>query len=623
MAIDNLNTNEKKMAGIYVRVSTEDQAREGFSLAEQEEKLKQLCDYKEFEIFNIYRDAGISAKDMEHRPAFQEMLEDMKAGKINYIVAYKLDRVTRSVRDLETLISTLEKHNCYLVCERDDVNTSTANGRFFVRMLTVLSQLEIEIVSERTKFGMNGAIKAGHIPGPCPLGYYRDSDKCLKVDNSTKDIVIRIFEMYVSGKSTWQISQIFNDEKILYPEKKKWTDSMISRILGNRIYIGDFERNKYNENVETELFENVVEPIISKGLWDDAQGQKAKNQASFTRDKVYIFFQKLRCPDCGEMMKCKGSGGKKINYVYYHCNHCKTYFREDLIEKYFMDFIYNIIEYDFNVREYFYPLLAENKTDDTNKIQLEIEKLESKKDRIKKAYLDGIIGMEAFSEDYKLIEEKLSILETKKLETVDKKNFKPENLIAERDIKSLKRFEKMSKKDFLTELWNSKTKDEKQVFISKFIDSIVVKKKGKEEFEVIDVKFRESFFEQFEYLYFQGVIDIPNEFSYNGKSEIIPTSISLTKQQLNTYLSKMKEEYDIDYVDLGEYACNNGKFDTTHDNKIENVNFNEDTIRIKFDKKDEIIRMFSVEKDLVKRDDNVGKVQMGLVTRKKNKATPA
>ena len=114
---------------------------------------------------------------MEHRPAFQEMLQDMRDGKINYIVAYKLDRVTRSVRDLEELISQLEKYNCYLVCDRDDVNTSTANGRFFVRMLTVLSQLEIEIVSERTKFGLNGAIKSGHLPGPVALGFKKDGMK--------------------------------------------------------------------------------------------------------------------------------------------------------------------------------------------------------------------------------------------------------------------------------------------------------------------------------------------------------------------------------------------------------------------------------------------------------------
>ena len=152
---------ERKIAGIYIRVSTEDQAREGFSLGEQEEKLKALCKYKEYKIYKVYKDAGISAKDMEHRPAFQQMLEDMRIGRINYIVAYKLDRVTRSVRDLE-------KHNCYLICDRDDVNTSTANGRFFVRMLTVLSQLELEIVSERTKFGMTGAIKSGHVPRNLP-----------------------------------------------------------------------------------------------------------------------------------------------------------------------------------------------------------------------------------------------------------------------------------------------------------------------------------------------------------------------------------------------------------------------------------------------------------------------
>ena len=204
------NTEKKNVAGIYIRVSTEDQVREGFSLGEQKEKLEALCKYKGYEIYKVYKDAGISAKDMTHRPQFQQMIEDMKSGKINYIVAYKLDRVTRSVRDLEILISTLEQYHCYLICDRDDVNTSTANGRFFIRMLTVLSQLEIEIVSERTKFGLGGAIKAGHIPGVCPFGYYRDTDKTIKIDNSTKDIVIRIYQMYLEGKSYQQILSLIH-----------------------------------------------------------------------------------------------------------------------------------------------------------------------------------------------------------------------------------------------------------------------------------------------------------------------------------------------------------------------------------------------------------------------------
>ena len=92
----------------------------GFSLAEQKEKLLQLCKFKEYEVFKVYEDAGISAKNIKDRPAFQEMLADMKQGKINYIVAYKLDRVTRSVRDLEELIAQLELHNTYLVCDKDE-----------------------------------------------------------------------------------------------------------------------------------------------------------------------------------------------------------------------------------------------------------------------------------------------------------------------------------------------------------------------------------------------------------------------------------------------------------------------------------------------------------------------
>lgn len=293
-----MEKEEKKIAGIYIRVSTEDQAREGFSLGEQEEKLRQLCKYKDFEIFKVYKDAGISAQNMKDRPALQQMLEDMKAGKLNYIVAYKLDRVTRSVRDLEVLISTLEQYHCYLICDRDDVNTSTANGRFFVRMLTVLSQLEIEIVSERTKFGLNGAIKAGHIPGKVPLGYYRDKDKTLKVDVTTKDIVLRIFELYLEGKSYQTISNILNEEKILSPNNKKWCDSTIDRIINNKIYMVDYERYKYDTDKETELFVDVVPPIITRAMWEEVQKQKEKNQRSYCRNRVYIFFQKLVCPTC-------------------------------------------------------------------------------------------------------------------------------------------------------------------------------------------------------------------------------------------------------------------------------------------------------------------------------------
>lgn len=432
-----MDNEEKKIAGIYIRVSTEDQAREGFSLGEQEEKLRALCKYKGFEIFKVYKDAGISAKDMKNRPAFQQMLEDMKNGLINYIVAYKLDRVTRSVRDLEVLISTLEKYNCYLICDRDDVNTSTANGRFFVRMLTVLSQLEIEIVSERTKFGMTGAIKAGHIGGQCPLGYYRDKDKSLKVDNATKDIILRIFDLYLEGKSYQTIANILNEEKVLEP--KKWDDSTIEKIINNKIYVGDYERFKRvakEQGKEPVIYPNVVEPIITRAMFEDVQIQKEKNQRAYCRDRVYIFMQKMKCPKCGKIMGSKGTGGKKKKYMYYHCAECKIYLREDLIEEQVMPMIMDLIEYDMTVKKYFYPVLADKKEKNTDKLDKEINTLRNQKSRIKEAYLKEIVDVEEFSKEYKVIDEKLELLVQKRNETIDlnRQTFNPQHLMADRDV---------------------------------------------------------------------------------------------------------------------------------------------------------------------------------------------
>ena len=203
-----------KNAAIYCRVSTEDQVREGYSLGEQLDKLKDLCKFRNYKVYGVYEDAGISAKDMDHRPEFKKMLEDVKNKKVNVIVSYKLDRLTRSVRDLETLISELEKYDCSLECAMDDINTSTANGRFFVRMLTVLSQLEIKRVSKRTKFGMVGAIKDGHIPVRKTLGFMRDNKKLI-INPAESEIVERIFDLYLKGNSYQKIANIFNEEKIL------------------------------------------------------------------------------------------------------------------------------------------------------------------------------------------------------------------------------------------------------------------------------------------------------------------------------------------------------------------------------------------------------------------------
>ena len=345
-------------------------------------------------------------------------------------------------------------------------------------MLTVLSQLEIEIVSERTKFGLNGAIKSGHLPGIVPLGYKKDNNKKTVIDETTKDVVIRIFNMYLEGKSYQQISNTFNKEKILAP--KHWRDTTIMKIIDNKVYMGDYEKGKSN-NKDTLVYMNVVEPIISRAMWNEAQYQKEKNQRSYTRDRVYIFFQKLKCPKCNRIMKCKGSGGTKKKYMYYTCEHCKTYYREDKIEECLQRFILELVEYDMAVKKYFLPILVDKKETKTEKLDQEIDTLQKQKERIKKAYVSGIVEIEDFSEDYKIIEEKINILETKKYQKLNANSlsFTPQQLMADRDIEREKLIKDNKLNETLKQEWNKKTKEEKQEFISKFIESMTLLKNKK------------------------------------------------------------------------------------------------------------------------------------------------
>ena len=547
--------NERKVAGVYIRVSTEDQAREGFSLGEQEEKLLQLCKFKELEVYKVYKDAGISAKDMEHRPQFQEMLKDMKEGKINYIVAYKLDRITRSVRDLEELISVLEQYNCFLLCDRDDVNTSTANGRFFVRMLTVLSQLEIEIVSERTKFGLNGAIKSGHIPGQRPFGYKSTEDKRMVIDNSTRPYVEKIFDMYLEGKSFQQIANYFKENNI-YP-KKNWKDTTIQKIIDNKIYMGDYEQYKRigkQENLEPIVYMNVVEPIISRAKWEECQRQKERNQRTYTRDRVYTFFQRLKCPNCCRIMKCKGSGGTKRKYMYYTCEHCHINFNEDHVEHLLRDFIYDLLEYDMAVKKFFLPVLEDKENNiDTTTIDKEIRDLEKQRNRIKDLYIKGIVEIDDFKEDYKLIEDKLANLESKKLELVNLEtfNYSPHELLAQRDLEK----EKMIRLDTLNTVlktkWNGMEKPEKQEFISKFIDTIEINKDSKGNLILEKINFRNGFIRQLVKFYDAGIFDVAVPVMVDNKEEYIKGG-RMNEEQLDKYLSKINEHFETSFYEMYE-----------------------------------------------------------------------
>ena len=425
---------ENKIAGIYIRVSTEDQAREGFSLGEQEERLREFCKFKRYEIFKVYKDAGISAKS-DKRPAYQEMLEDIKSKNINVIVAFKLDRLTRSVYDIEKLMKIVNDLECDIDCLADESNTTTSNGRMVMRIMTSVSQNEIEKCSERTKVGLAGAIKQGHLPSRTTLGYKRENKK-LVPNPLTKDIVVRVFDLYLEGKSHQKIANIYNKENVL---GKTWRDSTIQKILSNEIYKGDYIHGKRTKHPT--YYENVVEPLVNKEKWESCQYQKLRNARHYERTSTYLFTNKLKCSKCGNYFGGKASVKKKLNkkYYYYKCNHCKINLKEDSIEDLILLELLALVYIDDLFNDYYTPFIKSKL--DYNKIDYkkELKELDKEKDRIKTAYIKGIVKLDEFDNELKQIEYKRQVLE--KLEQDNKQyenlNFTMDDLLLIKDKKEI------------------------------------------------------------------------------------------------------------------------------------------------------------------------------------------
>ncbi len=393
--------------------------------------------------------------------------------------------------------------------------------------------------------------------------------------------------MYLEGKSFQQIANIFKEEQILFP--KKWRDSHIQKIIENRIYMGDYEQYKKigkAQGKEPIIYMNVVEPIISRAMWEEAQIQKEKNQRAYTRDRVYLFFQKLRCPSCNRIMKCKGSGGKKKKYMYYNCEHCKLYYREDLIEECLEHFILDLVEYDMSVKKYFLPVLADKKETSTEKIDKEIEQLEKQKERIKKAYLSGIVEMEDFSEDYKVIEEKLSILEKKKLDTLNLNSitFSPQQLMADRDIEREKQIRDNTLNETIKGEWNKKSKEEKQEFISKFIESVVLIKDENGYLQIDKINFRSSYIQQMIKFFNNGIFDVYAPVEVNGEETFIRTGVNINQEQLDEYISRLNKEFEIEFYEVARMDLNKNYGD-------KEVEFEIDTA------KEKLIRMVAVKEE--------------------------
>ena len=539
----------KNLCGLYLRVSTEDQAREGFSLPEQRERLETFCKFKGYEIVDYYKDAGISAKTGNHRPEYDRMLEDGKQGKINMIIALKLDRITRSTRDWETLMDYLEKYNINIAFVNDDINTTTANGKMVSRIMMSVSQNEIERTSERTIIGLEGAIKQGHIPARAPLGY-KHIDKKLVPDPLTKDIVIRIYNLYFEGLTYNTIAKLFNKEKVC--GKTNWKDTSILKIITNVIYKGDYIQGKTTRNAR--YFEDVVEPIVSKELWDSCQVQKKKNQRNYMRSQTYIFLQKLKCPKCGRILA--GGASHKIKadkwYYYYRCEKCRGNIREHEIEDSIKELLSDIFEYDSVVNEFFLPVLQNKIHNPKEDFEKEITNLNNKKIRIRKAYIDELFTEEEYKEETNIIENKIKDLQKKILENeqVSKLNLSVDDILVKRDMDFINSIKLPILYNAFVDSWDGLNREEKAEIVMKYIDDIELELVNNK-YKVKLTNFRSTFYKDFKSLFDKGYIDWKrkivhsfNGFCVDGKvrySEFLPA------KEVYRHLMRLNECYEVNF----------------------------------------------------------------------------
>ena len=554
--------NEKKVAGLYIRVSTEDQAREGFSLPEQEKRLRAMCEYKGYEIYKLYKDAGISAKTGNYRPAFEELLQDIREKKCNTIVVLKLDRLTHSVFDLEGIMRFLEENNAYLDCANEEINTTNSSGKLVARMLTSVSQNEIERTSERTKFGLVGAIKEGHIPGKNPLGYKRDGKK-LVIDPLTKDIVKRIYDLYFEGKSYSNIATIFNNEEVL--GKTNWRDTGILRIISNEIYKGDFVSGKtFNKPV---YYENVVEPIVSRELWENCQVQKKKNQKSYMRTQTYIFLQKLKCPKCGRILAGGASHKLKSDkwYFYYRCEDCKNNIKEEVIENSVKILLADILEYDNVVNEFFLPVLKSKLDNPKEQLEKELKSLNNKRDRIRKAYIDELFTEEEFKQESKTIDSQIEFVNSKLLENsqADQLNFTTEDILLKRDMDFINKVKLPISYYAFNENWDLLDRDTKADIVMRYIDDIELEIKNKK-YHVKQINFRSTFYNDYEDLYKKGYIDRKRPLTYDFNGICVDTNIRYSEylpiKDVMQHLYRLNEYYEVNLY-KGTYYKETEKLD--------------------------------------------------------------
>ncbi|WP_458412742.1 recombinase family protein [Schinkia sp. CFF1] len=307
---------------IYIRVSTEDQAKEGYSIPAQREKLEAYCVSKEWTDFTIYADEGISGKNMD-RPKLQLMLKHIEQNEVNRVLVYKLDRLSRSQRDTLTLIEDyFLKNKVEFVSLTENLDTSTPFGRAMIGILSAFAQLEREQIAERVRFGQEKKVRSGKWKGGMAPYGYRIVDKKLVIDKEEANVVKMVFKL---SRTLGFLTIAKKLTSLSYKTRKggDWHVDTIRDIANNPVYCGYLTFSKTVQEYkkpprEKELFEGDHDRIIPRDEFWELQDilDKRRTFGGKRETSNYYFSSILKCGRCGHSMSGHraGNGNKEKGY---------------------------------------------------------------------------------------------------------------------------------------------------------------------------------------------------------------------------------------------------------------------------------------------------------------------
>ncbi len=300
---------------IYIRVSTQEQAQEGFSLAAQAQKLRAYCESQDWNVIDIYADEGFSAKDTE-RPNLKRMMKDVQNMKLDVVLVYRLDRLTRPVLDLYELLRIFDKYDVGFKSATEVFDTTTAIGRLFITIVAAMAQWERENIGERVSIGMaQKALEGKRVTAVAPFGYIKQGDTLI-INDGEADVVKEMFHKYISGYGIHRINLWLRSTNI---RDGVWNQHTISYILENPVYIGKirwgYRTTKNHQNVI--ITDGNHESIIDQLTWELAQEVRSRRSQLHPRSGTgrFPFTGILYCAKCGTSMM--GYYGPK--YLYYRC----------------------------------------------------------------------------------------------------------------------------------------------------------------------------------------------------------------------------------------------------------------------------------------------------------------